>query len=51
MTTQSRVGISKETHHGRSEKVHRAEDREDKLLRNLRLLILFLRVPGKRLSL
>ena len=51
MTTQSRVGISKETHHGRSEKNHRAEDCQDKLLRNLRLLILCLRMPGKRLSL
>ena len=44
MTTQSRVGISKETHHGRSEKVHRAEDYEDQLLRSLRLLFLFLRM-------
>ena len=51
MTAQSRVGVSKETHHGRSENVHHAEDHEDKLLRNLRLLVLFLRVPGKRLSL
>jgi hypothetical protein len=51
VTAQSRVGISKETHHGRSEKNHRPEDHEDKLLRNLRLLILCLRVPGKRLSL
>jgi len=51
VTTQSRVGISKETHHGRSEKNHRAEARQDKLLRNLRMRILFLRVPGKRLSL
>ena len=51
MTAQSRVDITKETHHGRREKVHLAEDREDQLLRNLRMLILFLRLPAKRLSL
>lgn len=42
---------TKETHHGRSEKIHLAKDCEDMLLRNLRVLILFLRVPGKCLSL
>lgn len=51
MTAQSRVDLTKETHHGRSEKIHHAERREGKLLRNLRLLVLCLRVPGKRLSL
>ena len=41
----------KEIHHGQSENVHHAAGCEGKLLRNLRLCILFLRVPGKRLSL
>lgn len=51
MTTQLRVDISKETHHDRRKQIHHAEDREGNLLRNLRLCILFLRVPGKCLSL
>ncbi|MCS6328844.1 MAG: hypothetical protein H8K06_17405 [Nitrospira sp.] len=51
MTTQSRVVISKETDHGRYEKIHLAEDRKGRLLRNLRLRVLFLRVPGQCLSL
>lgn len=42
--------MTKEIHHGRSNKIHLTAHREDQLLRNLRLLFLFLRVPGQCLS-
>jgi hypothetical protein len=51
VTAQSGVGITKGDRHGRREKIDYSEDRKGQLLRNVRLLDLFLRMPAKCLSL
>lgn len=51
MTAQSCAGRSKETDHGERNTYHLTAYREEHLLRHLRLLVLFLRVPGQCLSL
>ena len=38
-------------HHGRHENIHLAEDRQDRVLWNVRLFVLFVRMPGQRLPL